>query len=61
MSGQTMGSGTGERVSKSGTGWEASGQIVGREVGREQFICGGTGNAGTEISNGRGRETSVGF
>ena len=38
MGGQTVGSGTGERVSKSGTGWEASGQIVGREVGREQFI-----------------------
>ena len=35
VSGQTVGSGTGERVSKSGTGtgtgWEASGQIVARE------------------------------
>ena len=38
VGGQTVGSGTGERVSKSTTGWEAGGQIVGREVGREQYI-----------------------
>ena len=50
VSGQTVGSGTGERVSKSGTGWEAGGQIVrrevGQEVGREQFILRWDGKRG---------------
>ena len=57
-----MGSGTGERVSKSGTGWEASGQIVVREengtgtvhlaVGRER----GNINQKRERSGNIGRE-----
>ena len=46
VSGQTVGSATGERVSKSGTGWEADGQIVGREMGREQFILRRDGKRG---------------
>ena len=31
---------------KAGTGWEASGQIVGREMGREQFIVRWDGKRG---------------
>ena len=46
MSGQAVRSGTGERVSKSGMGWEANRQIVGREVGREQFILRWDGKRG---------------
>ena len=40
-----------------GSEWAASG--TGREWDGNNLSCGGTGNAGTEISNGRGRETSV--
>ena len=47
MSGQTVGSGTGERVSKSGKGWEASGQIVAREES----------GTGTTVHLAVGRET----
>ena len=41
-----------------GSEWADSG--TGREWDGNSSSCGGTGNAGTEISNGRGRETSVG-
>ena len=41
-----------------GSEWADSG--TGREWDGNNSSCGGTGNAGTEISNGRGRETSVG-
>ena len=41
-----------------GSEWADSGTE--REWDRNSSSCGGTGNAGTEISNGRGRETSVG-
>ena len=41
-----------------GSEWADSG--AGREWDANSSSCGGTGNAGTEISNGRGRETSVG-
>ena len=33
---------------------------TGREWDGNNLYCGGTGTAGTETSNGRGRETSVG-
>ena len=61
VSGQAVGSGTGERVSKPGMGWEASGQLVGREVGREQFILRWDGKRGNrnqerERSGNIGRE-----
>ena len=41
-----------------GSEWADSG--TGREWDGNSSSCGGTGNAGTETSNGRGRETSVG-
>ena len=41
-----------------GSAWADSG--TGRKWDGNSSSCGGTGNAETEISNGRGRETSVG-
>ena len=41
-----------------GSEWADSG--TGREWDGNSSSCGGTENAGTEISNGRGRETLVG-
>ena len=46
-------------MSKSGTGWEASGQTVGREVGREQFILWWDGKRGN-INQKRERSGNIG-
>ena len=43
-----------------GMGGEWADSGTGREWDGNSSSCGATGNAGTEISNGRGRETSVG-